>query len=269
MTSAVEELEAAAELCAGMRPSPDDATLTSAVLEPVSAFLDAEMGVFRVFTVDDGEVRLTRVTSFGVPRRIDEAYLAVYSRLDPARYMSRHRFATPLFSTGLDSGEWQPHPPAAGSAGLTPTGGYLQDFLRYRSEFLLPNRLEHHLGFCFQEPAARSTFLFDFHRRSAPFERLELARAKVVAMLLHARFAEARDTGGGPAAVPCDVEGRLSSREREVARAVTCGLSNKEIAARMSISVRTVENHLRSIFAKIGVSTRTRLAAKLRDARLH
>jgi DNA-binding NarL/FixJ family response regulator len=55
----------------------------------------------------------------------------------------------------------------------------------------------------------------------------------------------------------------LSARELEVAEAVALGLSNKEVAASLNISVRTVENHMRSIFAKLSVNTRTRLAAKL------
>jgi DNA-binding NarL/FixJ family response regulator len=56
---------------------------------------------------------------------------------------------------------------------------------------------------------------------------------------------------------------QLSSREIEVAEAVALGLSNKQVAASLGISVRTVENHLRSIFAKLGVATRTRLVADL------
>jgi DNA-binding NarL/FixJ family response regulator len=47
---------------------------------------------------------------------------------------------------------------------------------------------------------------------------------------------------------------------------VALGLSNKQIAATLDISVRTVENHMRSIFEKLGVTTRTRLAAKFYEA---
>lgn len=55
----------------------------------------------------------------------------------------------------------------------------------------------------------------------------------------------------------------LSAREREVARLVCAGGSNIEIADLLGISIRTVENHLRSIFEKVGVHSRTRLAARL------
>lgn len=50
---------------------------------------------------------------------------------------------------------------------------------------------------------------------------------------------------------------KLSEREREVLKGVARGMSNKEIADELSLSVRTVETHLTSIFNKLGVSSRT------------
>jgi len=55
----------------------------------------------------------------------------------------------------------------------------------------------------------------------------------------------------------------LSAREGEVARLVCAGSSNGEIAYSLGIALRTVENHLRSIYAKVHVSSRTRLVARL------
>ena len=49
----------------------------------------------------------------------------------------------------------------------------------------------------------------------------------------------------------------LTPREREVLDMLAEGLSNKEIAWRMNISEHTVKFHVASIFAKLGVSTRT------------
>jgi DNA-binding NarL/FixJ family response regulator len=49
----------------------------------------------------------------------------------------------------------------------------------------------------------------------------------------------------------------LTRRQREIVRLVAEGLSNAEIAARLVLSHRTVEAHLRSIFDKLGVATRT------------
>jgi DNA-binding NarL/FixJ family response regulator len=52
----------------------------------------------------------------------------------------------------------------------------------------------------------------------------------------------------------------LSPREAEVLRLVARGLSNREAAARLHISTKTVGNHVSSIYAKIGVSTRAAAA---------
>jgi DNA-binding NarL/FixJ family response regulator len=54
----------------------------------------------------------------------------------------------------------------------------------------------------------------------------------------------------------------LSAREREVLRCVVDGASNDEIGARLGISSRTVESHLRRLFERLAVASRTELAAR-------
>jgi DNA-binding NarL/FixJ family response regulator len=53
---------------------------------------------------------------------------------------------------------------------------------------------------------------------------------------------------------------RLTSREREIAVMVAGGASNKQIAHRLAISIKTVKAHLTNIFKKLGLSTRLQLA---------
>lgn len=54
----------------------------------------------------------------------------------------------------------------------------------------------------------------------------------------------------------------LSSRECEIVRLVQQGLKNREIASRLNITEGTVKVFLHGIFDKVGVNTRTELAAK-------
>lgn len=60
----------------------------------------------------------------------------------------------------------------------------------------------------------------------------------------------------------------LSPREIEILRQVVEGLSNKEIAARLSISKYTVGNHINNIFRKLGVNDRTQAAVAALKMRL-
>ena len=53
----------------------------------------------------------------------------------------------------------------------------------------------------------------------------------------------------------------LSKRERQVAALVARGLSNKDIAEELVISTRTAEGHVAKVMYKLGVSSRTGVAA--------
>jgi DNA-binding CsgD family transcriptional regulator len=89
------------------------------------------------------------------------------------------------------------------------------------------------------------------HEALAEFERLgarlwaELARA------------ELRRLGGRVAT------GELTAMERRIAELVAEGLTNKEVAAALVVSDRTIEGHLSRIYAKLGVRSRVQLSREL------
>lgn len=58
-------------------------------------------------------------------------------------------------------------------------------------------------------------------------------------------------------------EDRLSSREEEIAKSITQGYSNKEIAAKLFICEKTVKCHVTNIFKKLGVNSRLKVALQL------
>ncbi len=60
-----------------------------------------------------------------------------------------------------------------------------------------------------------------------------------------------------------DAAARLSVAERRVAELVTAGLGNREVAARLGVSVKAVEQHLTRIYRRLGVRSRLQLALAL------
>ncbi|TMC30682.1 MAG: helix-turn-helix transcriptional regulator [Chloroflexi bacterium] len=49
----------------------------------------------------------------------------------------------------------------------------------------------------------------------------------------------------------------LTLREVEILRLVAAGMTNRQTAERLGLSIRTVDAHLRSIYAKLGIKSRS------------
>lgn len=67
--------------------------------------------------------------------------------------------------------------------------------------------------------------------------------------------------GARRAARRADEDRSAHPREREIVAVACTGLTNKQIAEKLNISEATVRHHLGAIFSKLGVSTRSELAA--------
>jgi len=100
-------------------------------------------------------------------------------------------------------------------------------------------------------------------RRLDAREQLQVAHEMFTAMGLDAFAERARReltaTGGNPAANGHRSADALTPQEAQIARLARDGLSNAEIGSRLFISPRTVEYHLRKVYAKLGVTSRTAL----------
>jgi ATP/maltotriose-dependent transcriptional regulator MalT len=100
-------------------------------------------------------------------------------------------------------------------------------------------------------------------RRVDAREQLRTAHDMLTAMGLDAFAERARRellaTGATARKRTIETTDELTAQESQIARLARDGLSNPEIGTRLFISPRTVEWHLRKIFAKLGISTRRQL----------
>ncbi|MFE9958065.1 response regulator [Micromonospora sp. NPDC005299] len=62
---------------------------------------------------------------------------------------------------------------------------------------------------------------------------------------------------------------QLTEREFDVLARLAAGQSNQAIAARIGISLKTVQNHVSNVLLKLGVADRAQAVAKARDAGVH
>jgi DNA-binding CsgD family transcriptional regulator len=106
-------------------------------------------------------------------------------------------------------------------------------------------------------------------RRLEAREQLRTAHEMLVAIGMEAFAERARQelqaTGEKVRKRTVGTRDDLTAQERQIARLASGGLSNPEIDARLFLSPRTVEWHLRNVFTKLGIRSRRELAKVLAD----
>jgi LuxR family maltose regulon positive regulatory protein len=102
------------------------------------------------------------------------------------------------------------------------------------------------------------------HRAAARGATAEYARTLLDALL------GAEEPGPPPEATgpPSSLVEPLSQRELEVLQLIAAGLSNREIAEELVVAVSTVKTHIRNVYGKLGVSSRTQALVRARALRL-
>ena len=115
--------------------------------------------------------------------------------------------------------------------------------------------------------AALGTALLAAGRREearGPLSRaVEVATALGAEQLAERAAADLRASGARPRRVALSGAAALTPAEERCARLAASGLSNREVAQRLFVTVRAVEMHLTSAYKKLGIGSRRELAAAL------
>ena len=100
--------------------------------------------------------------------------------------------------------------------------------------------------------------------RAAALDHLAFAAAELEAMGMQPALKRALRLGAGkrrPREVRPTYPDGLTEREVEVLRLIAGGMSNRQIADELVLSVRTVERHIANVYAKAGVRTKSQATA--------
>jgi DNA-binding CsgD family transcriptional regulator len=152
----------------------------------------------------------------------------------------------------------------------------LQEIAADSDGLLLPTWARHVAALRSQDGVALAQVAETFAGMGATLLAAEAAMQAAVAHRASGKMASARTwqlrarellnacEGARPPALPhLDLPEVLTSREREVAGLAARGLTSPQIAGRLGISVRTVDNHLQQVFSKLEVRSRQELASVL------
>ncbi|HXP21086.1 MAG TPA: LuxR C-terminal-related transcriptional regulator [Streptosporangiaceae bacterium] len=97
------------------------------------------------------------------------------------------------------------------------------------------------------------------------FSRAGDQRAATAMLRRSAALAASCEDAATPGLLCTATAAPLSVREREIAMLAATGMASKDIAERLYLSVRTVNNHLQHVYTKLGVGSRADLAHALRN----
>jgi DNA-binding CsgD family transcriptional regulator len=175
----------------------------------------------------------------------------------------------------LTSAAWLLHD-LARLDGATAAAGPLDELTRVCDGALVAARALHARALLTNDPALFDTATDEFDRLGMV---LAAAEAAIGAEAVYRRRGDsrraqaraARATGfeeqcegaTTPGLLRTDSVVPLTRREREIARLAADGASSKQIADRLFLSVRTVDNHLQNVYTKLGITSRARLRQAL------
>jgi DNA-binding NarL/FixJ family response regulator len=115
-------------------------------------------------------------------------------------------------------------------------------------------------------PAVIVLTAYDYPQYAAAARRLGAAGFVVKTAPIAELVAAIRAAATGSPTFSCSVDfsgaARMTRRERDVIRLVIDGRSNDEIGASLGITTKTVEGHLRRLFERLAVQSRTELATR-------
>ena len=117
----------------------------------------------------------------------------------------------------------------------------------------------------------------DYGRSSAPLLALVLHTSSLTSetqIFVRQILRALGDGDGAPKPLPkaelaaLSTAASITAREQQVLRLVSAGLSNREIAVQFSFAESTVKTHLKNIYRKLGVNSRTRAIAQAQALKL-
>lgn len=94
-------------------------------------------------------------------------------------------------------------------------------------------------------------------------EALEVALACQADSVARRAHEELIAAGARPRRDPIESRSKLTASESRVARMAAEGMTNREVAQALFVTEKTIENHLRSVFRKLDIGSRTQIAQAL------